>query len=109
MLSFNLEGLKRNHHYLTDLLCNSSPSVIFLQETWLPFSDQNLINNFHPDYTFTISSSDMFQHPEDKMSIPGHVWHGVAIGWRKQLSSYIQPLESTHERIVGVRMVAPHY
>ena len=38
------------------------------------------------------------------MSNPSHVWHGVAVGWRSEIGSRIQPLESTYERIAGVRM-----
>ena len=68
MLSFNVEGLKRNKHYLNFLLCNLKPGIVFLQETWLPYSDQNLISNFHPTYNFKIASSDMFEHPEDRIS-----------------------------------------
>ena len=104
LISFNIEGLRRNKHYLSHLLSNSRANVIFLQETWLPHSDQNTISNLLPEYSFKTSSSDMFQYPEDIMSNPSHVWHGVAVGWRTEIGSRIQPLESTYERIAGVRM-----
>ena len=46
----------------------------------------------------------MFQHPEEKLRNPGHVWHGVAIGWKKDLNASIQTLQSTYERAVGIKI-----
>ena len=46
----------------------------------------------------------MFQHPEDKLLKPGHVWHGVALGWKKNISTNIQSLPSTYERAAGIKM-----
>ena len=62
------------------------------------------LNKLHQDYTFAISSSGMFTHPEDILSQQSHVWHGVALGWRKELSSNIQLLDSHSDRIVGARL-----
>ena len=75
-----------------------------MQETWLPYSDQHSMNNIHEDYSFQVASSDMFEHAEDKISSPAHVWHGVAIGWRRDTSFIIQPLQSAHERIAGIKV-----
>ena len=30
----------------------------------------------------------MFSHPEDLLGKPGHVWHGVAVGWRNDINAY---------------------
>ena len=60
MLSFNVEGFRRNRHYLSHLLCNSKPKIVFLQEIWLPYSDQNTLNSYHPDYSFKISTLTCF-------------------------------------------------
>ena len=38
------------------------------------------------------------------MQKSGHVWHGVAVGWRNDISPCINHLESTSERIAGVRL-----
>ena len=46
----------------------------------------------------------MFHHPEDLIRNQNHVWHGVAIGWRNDINASIHFLESTHERVVGIRM-----
>ena len=46
----------------------------------------------------------MLCYPEDQVLKPNHIWHGVAIGWRKDITVNIQAIESTHERAVGVKM-----
>ena len=46
----------------------------------------------------------MFQYPEEKLSSPAHVWHGVAIGWKKSIGLNIQPIQSTNERIAGIKV-----
>ena len=104
MLSFNIEGFRRNSLYLSHLLQTSKPKIVFLQEIWLPYSAQNAINNLHPRYCFKISSPDMFQHPEDLLACSAHTWHGTAIGWCKEIGASIHPLENTCDRFVGVRM-----
>ena len=58
----------------------------------------------YPSYNFSISSADMFANPEELLSSRGPVWHGVAIGWRKDAGLNFQALESTNERIVGVKL-----
>ena len=82
------------------------PSVIFLQEIWLPYHEESLINRDFHKYTFKISSPDMFTPVEDKMMTPGPVWHGTAIGWHEQLNTYITHLEPNHERFVGLKISA---
>ena len=49
----------------------------------------------------------MFDHPEDQLLASGPVWHGVAIGWRKDAGLNIQPLQSTNERLVGIKILMP--
>ena len=66
----------------------------------MPYSEQNVIDTFHPDYNFAIA-----QFPEDLLVNSRHVWHGVAIGWNKNLSDSIIQVESTTDRIVGVKML----
>ena len=46
----------------------------------------------------------MFSHPEDLLGKPGHVWHGVAVGWRNDINAYVSPIESSCDRISGVKM-----
>ena len=46
----------------------------------------------------------MFQHPEDLRARPTHVWHGVAIGWSKDIGASIIHLENACERISGAKI-----
>ena len=62
------------------------------------------MDSFHRDYSFQVSCSDMFDHPEEKLSSPSHVWHGVAVGWKKGTGMNIQPLRSVNERIAGIKI-----
>ena len=70
----------------------------------MPYYEQNVIDTFHPDYCFAIATPDMLHFPEDHLVNSRHVWHGVAIGWSKELSDSVENIESTTDRIVGVRM-----
>ena len=99
-----MEGVRRNSHYLSHLLQHSKPKLVFLQEVWLQYFDENILSKLYPDYIFKIASPDMFEYPEDQLLRPNHVWHGVAIGWRKDVKGSIQILESSFERAVGIRM-----
>ena len=71
----------------------------------MPYSEQTVVDSLHPDFTFKIATPDMLQFPEDLLTTSGPVWHGVAIGWSKDISANIIPIESTSHRIVGVRMI----
>ena len=46
----------------------------------------------------------MHLNPEDLLHKPAHTWHGVAVGWKKDLNASIKSLESVHDRIVGIKM-----
>ena len=46
----------------------------------------------------------MFSNPEDLLLKPAHVWHGVAIGWRKDIGACITPLDSNCARISGAKI-----
>ena len=104
MVSFNLEGFRRNKSYLHDLLNHLCPKVVFLQEVWLPYHDQSQLNDYLPDYSFKIATPDMFQLNEDKLLNSGPTWHGVAIGWHQEINSNISFPETNHERVVGIKL-----
>ena len=99
-----MEGYKRNRNYLESLLQTYIPSVVFLQEIWLPFHEVNLLNNNCLSHTFEISTPDMFTPNEDKMLAPGPIWHGAAIGWHDDISSDVTALASNHDRFCAVRI-----
>ena len=104
MISFNLEGFRRNKQYLADLVTLISPKILFLQEIWILFHEERLINNYFSDYQFKISTPDMFQPSEELLSKSGPTWHGAAIGWHNGINTNITTIESTHERFTGIRM-----
>ena len=99
-----MEGTRRNQLYLQNLLLNLKPKIIFLQEIWLPYSDHKTLDKLHPEYSFKISTPDMFQHPEDLLVARGHVWHGVAVGWRSDMSACVEQLASTSDRVAGIKI-----
>ena len=104
MLSLNLGGFKRNKFYLSEILLDKQSQIVFLQELWLPYSDQNLLQSCLPDYLFNISTPDMFENPEDALGKPAHIWHGVGIGWRKDINASIKVLDSTCDRIAAIKI-----
>ena len=57
-----------------------------------------------PDYSFQISTPDLFTHPEDKLGQPGLNWHGVGIAWHDSLKSCVTPVKNVNERFTGVRL-----
>ena len=105
MISFNVEGFTRNYQYLRQLLSSRKANFVFLQEIWLPYSERGVLDSVLPDYRFKVATPDMQQFPEDLLSSTGHVWHGVAIGWSKEISGNINPnIERASDRIAGVKM-----
>ena len=99
-----MEGYRRNKHYLSRIIYDYSPKIIFLQEIWLALSDSKLVENDFPDFNFKISTPDMFMHVEDKIGKHGHVWHGVAIAWHNDLCSQVTQLDSNYERFSAIRL-----
>ena len=45
----------------------------------------------------------MFTPNEDKLMTPGPVWHGAGLGWHDSISSYITPIQSSHDRFCCIR------
>ena len=55
--------------------------LICLQEIWMPYHGEKEMNEAFPEFTFQISTPDMFMKPKDRIIKPDHCWHGSAIGW----------------------------
>ena len=104
MMSFNVEGFRRNRSYLTNLIQSSIYKIIFLQEIWLNYHDLGFINNSFPEFTFSISTPDMFMYEEDKLLRAGPIWHGAAIGWHDDVSTKVNVLDSNHERLAAIQL-----
>ena len=84
-----------------------SPLFIFLQETWLPHHEVNVISNDFKDYNFQTTSSDMFEHAEDLLLKSGPTWHGTAIGWKKSIDDNVIRLPVVSDRFCSVKYVSP--
>ena len=46
----------------------------------------------------------MLHQPEDQLVAQGHVWHGVAVGWRIEMNAGITQLASACDRVTGVKL-----
>ena len=88
---------------MTKLLNENEPKIIFLQELWLPYHDQSVLDNYFPDYNFKIATPDMFLPAEDRLLHSGQVWHGAAVGWHRDIHTKMTPLPCTHDRLVGAK------
>ena len=109
ILSFNIEGYRRNKLYLKNLLSQCLPRLLFLQEIWLPKHAEDSVNEELLNYSIRLSTPDMFTNNEEKMLTPGQVWHGVAIGWHTSLDSYVTAIESNYDRFAGIRVSLGKY
>ena len=88
---------------MTSILDHYSPMFIFLQEHWLPqYESNSILDQSMPEYSFLTTADDMFIPPEDRLLIPGPVWHGTAIGWHKSFDRFISKLPIVSERFCGV-------
>ena len=97
----------RNKHYLHHLIKQETPRIIFLQEIWLAAHDQTLLEREFPEYNFQIATPDIFENCEDKISNPGHTWHGAAIAWHRDLHPLVNQFTVTHQRFTAVIIGGP--
>ena len=104
-----MEGFKRNKFYLSQLINEYEPFFIFIQEHWLPHyeAEAKISTNF-PQYNFSVTSSDIFTHAEDKMLEGGPTWHGAAVGWRHNFGKHVSKIPIISERFCGVKYTDGH-
>ena len=94
--SYNCQSSKRNSGGI-NLLCDAS-DIVFLQEHWLYPADLPSLNNLHREFmSFGISSIDV----TDSIML-GRPYGGVAVMWRKHLSSTVKPVSFNDDRIIGL-------
>ena len=88
---------------MSKLINEYKPSLIFIQEHWLPHYDAEIkfSTNFN-NYNFSTTSSDIFTPVEDKMLEGGPTWHGAAVGWDQSLEKHISRIPIISERFTGV-------
>ena len=105
VVNFNIEGFHRNYFYLWQVITNLTPKLLFLQEIWVPYSEELNMNTMVSDYAVQISTPDQFTHPEDKIEYPGHTWHGAAILWHESLSSHTSNIQNVHSRFTAIKIM----
>ena len=99
IVSYNIEGLKGNAHYLKRL--QSDHSIICLQEHWLHGYETNEVKKLLPDHDFHISCYD-----DDNIEVelyPRRGKSGLLILWPKVFSHKIKKLEK-EERILAIEI-----
>ena len=93
--SYNCNSIRNNSEIVKALL--QSSDIVFLQEIMLNRSDLFLLNDFHPDFKYAAFVKD-----RDAEGInEGRPSRGVAIFWRRNLSSIISPV-LINDFIIGV-------
>ena len=90
ILSFNIEGYRRNRNYLATL-----------QKLWLAYEDQPILENDFPDYTFVQAATDMFEPSEDKIQSGRPIWQGAPIAWNNDLCPLATSLPVTCDRFAA--------
>ena len=104
LITYNIEGFQRNFRYLELLINTFTPKLIFLQELWVPYSQEDSLCSLFTDYSVQIATPDQFTPPEDRLSSSDHTWHGVALLWHESLNSEIIGIKNTHHRFTGVKL-----
>ena len=79
------------------MLCDNS-DIIFLQEHWLFPADIPSLSKVHSDFmSFGISSMDVTDG-----IVLGRPFGGVAVMWRKHLTSRVKPVVFDDDGIIGL-------
>ena len=95
--SFNCKNLKSSLPEIKSLCHNSD--IVLLQETWLAPNDL-MLNEIHPDfYGKGVSAIEI-----ESSVLRGRAYGGIAILWRKALSSISSPLLFDDTRIMGIEI-----
>ena len=100
--SYNCRGLPKTTKNLSEkpnlIELFDTNDILLFQETWYAKQDLHKLNNLSNDfYGIGASPTDFNQK-----LIYGHPQGGVAILWRKNLNSCIEPLKFEYDWIVGI-------
>ena len=100
--SLNMHGFN-NGFSMANLLCDSH-DIILLQETWLQSCDLDKLNSIHSEFS-SFGLSSMVNKCASNI-ITGRPFGGVAIIWRKNLSSCLKILDydSSDGRYLSIRI-----
>lgn len=98
ILTYNSTGLSETkRQYIYKLLCEVSPEILLLQETWLLNSSLGILGNIHKDYLFCGTSGV----PEGGL-LHGRPHGGTAILWKKDISQYLKVITTNTPFMVAL-------
>ena len=106
MLTWNIEGWKRNCFNLKNFTDNFSPDIIFLSEPQCYQCDiQPLYEHFHSSFSFSLNSDDVLcpDLPLDTRKAVG----GTMIMWRSKLDPYIKVLPTSSSSSLPILLAIP--
>ena len=101
LISFNCNSIRNNSEIVKGLLDNTD--ILFLQEIMLCRSDLALLNDFNEDF----ESVGYVKDRECEGINEGRPSKGVAIYWRRSLSSCVSPLV-VDDTIIGLVLTNPN-
>ena len=97
ILSYNSGGLgNTKREMVRDMLTDTAPDILLLQETWLLKRDIQILSNIHDDYLANGKSS-----VSDDEILQGRPYGGLGILWKKSLSMSIKPISVECDRVHG--------
>ena len=106
VLTWNIEGLKRNVFVLSDILRGKNCSLAFLSEPQAYQSDLHYVSQYlGSDYYLTLNSDDLYdtELPLYKSKAKG----GTMVLWQKWLDPYIQVITVTSTAFLPVVLSLP--
>ena len=77
---------------------------MFLQELWVPYTEERNMNNQFLEYSVQISTPDQFIPAEDRLSSGDHTWHGAALFWHSSLDYLVTTIANTNDRFTGLKL-----
>ena len=98
--SYNMRGFNSSCNYVCNVLNNSSPDVICLQETWHLKEMHQQFGNVNSNYTYV-------DEPGVDSSVKihtGRLYGGQAILYKKSISGSVTKLDFKHKRILGIHI-----
>ena len=106
MMTWNIEGWKRNCFNLKNFTNNFQPDIIFLSEPQCYQCDITaLYEHFHGSFSFNLNSEDVLcpDLPLDSRKAVG----GTMVMWRSKLDPYIKVLPTTSPSSLPILLSIP--
>ena len=105
IISWNIEGLKRNSYNLHHFATMYNPLLVFLSEPQIFTCDIDHIMTIFSSYRFKLNSPDSFDLnlPLDKMKPRG----GTMIMWHLSIDQYVTPLDPPSSSVLPILISLP--